>query len=86
MRLPSEVGLTARMKRCRVPDLTGMAFGTWRVLYETTEEDNPYCMCRCVRCGVKKRILAIKIRKGYALRCPQCRIRRELFGESQKEF
>jgi hypothetical protein len=78
--------VTARMKRCRIPDLSGMTVGTWTVLYETTEEDNPYCMCRCIRCGVKKMILAIKIRKGYALRCPECRIRREMFAEVQKQF
>lgn len=74
------------MRRCRIPDLTGMTVGTWQVLYETTEDENPRCMCRCVRCGVRKIIPAIKIRKGYALRCRECRIRQERFGEVQKEF
>jgi len=82
----AEGAVTGRMRRCRIPDLTGMTVGTWRVLYETTEEENPRCMCRCVRCGVRKIIPAIKIRKGYALRCPECRIRRELVEENQIGF
>ena len=82
VRKTAEETITARMRRCRIPDLTGMTFGTWRILYETTQEDNPYCMCQCLRCGVKKRIRAIKIRKRYALRCPQCRIEKEFLGAS----
>jgi hypothetical protein len=34
-------------------------------------------MSRCESCGVKKIILAIKLWKGYALRCRECRIRGE---------
>lgn len=57
-----------------------MTIGTWRVLYVTEGEKNRQCMCQCVRCGVKKFIEAFKFRKGYALRCPECRIREELAG------
>ncbi len=58
-----------------------MTIGTWRVLYLTEDEPNRQCMCQCVRCGVRKLIDAFKFRKGYALRCPECRIRQELAGE-----
>jgi hypothetical protein len=34
-------------------------------------------MSRCESCGVKKIILAIKLWRGYALRCRECRIRGE---------
>ncbi len=57
-----------------------MTIGTWRVLYLTDDVKNRQCMCQCVRCGVKKFIEAFKFRKGYALRCPECRIRQELAG------
>ncbi len=67
--------ITGSMPRCRIPDLTGMTIGNWVVLYETTEEENPHCMCRCVRCGVRRIFPARKIRKGYALRCRECGIR-----------
>ncbi len=82
----AEGAISGRMRRCRIPNLTGMTVGTWRILYETTEEENPSCMCRCVRCGVRKIIPAFKIRKGYALRCQECRIRGERFGEVQNGF
>ena len=62
----------------RFPELAGMTIGTWRVLYLTEEEKMQHCMCQCVHCGIKKFIEAFKFRKGYALRCPQCRISREL--------
>jgi hypothetical protein len=52
-----------------------MTIGTWRILYEAEGEEKPYCMCRCVRCGVKKIIGIRKFLRGYALRCPECRIR-----------
>lgn len=55
-----------------------MTIGTWRVLDLTEEERGRHCMCQCVHCGVKKFIEAFKFRKGYALRCPQCKISREL--------
>jgi len=62
-----------------------MTVGTWQVLYEATEEDRPHCMCRCVRCGVKKIIMAFKLRKGYVLRCRECRIRREFLEDVPQE-
>ncbi|HEY7585850.1 MAG TPA: hypothetical protein VH866_05015 [Candidatus Deferrimicrobiaceae bacterium] len=34
-------------------------------------------MCQCAHCGVRKYIMALKIRKGYALRCRECRIRED---------
>ena len=52
-----------------------MTIGTWRVLYETEVEKRQHCMCQCVRCGTRKFIEAFKFRKGYALRCRECRIR-----------
>ena len=57
-----------------------MTIGTWRVLYLTEVEKRQHCMCQCVHCGIKKFIEAFKFRKGYALRCPECRIRQELVG------
>ncbi len=70
-----------RVRRSRFPDLTGMTIGTWRILYESKEEEKPFCMCRCLRCGVKKIILVSKFLKGYVLNCPECRIRRELAAQ-----
>ena len=64
----------------RFPELPGMTIGTWRVLYLAEVDRRQHCMCQCVRCGVKKFIEAFKFRKGYALRCPECRIRQELAG------
>ncbi len=52
-----------------------MTIGTWRVLYLTEAEKRQQCMCQCVRCGIRKFIEAFKFRKGYALRCRECRIR-----------
>lgn len=66
--------------RRRFPELSGMTIGTWRVLYLTEVDRRQQCMCRCVRCGIKKFIEAFKFRKGYALRCPGCRIQRQLEG------
>ena len=63
------------IRRGQFPDLSGMTIGTWRILYEAEGEEKPYCMCRCVRCGVKKIITVRKFLRGYALRCPECRIR-----------
>ena len=57
-----------------------MTIGTWRVLYLAEVDRRQHCMCQCVRCGVKKFIEVFKFRKGYALRCPECRIRQELAG------
>lgn len=65
------------VRRCRFPDLTGMTIGTWRILYEAKGEEKPVCMCQCLRCGVKKIILACKFLKGYVLNCPECRIRQD---------
>jgi len=67
-----------RMRSHDPPDLSGRTLGTWRVLYEAEREERRHYMCQCVSCGVRKFILAFKFRKGYALRCPECRIRREL--------
>jgi hypothetical protein len=55
-----------------------MTIGTWRILYEAEGEEKAYCMCRCIRCGVKKIITVRKFLRGYALRCPECRIRQEI--------
>ena len=64
-----------RIRRGQFRDLSGMTIGTWRILYEAEGEERPYCMCRCVRCGVKKIITVRKFLRGYVLRCPECRIR-----------
>jgi hypothetical protein len=69
---------TSTPRRARLPEICGRTIGTWRVLYLTEAEKNRQCMCQCVRCGVKKFIEAFKFRKGYALRCPECKIREEL--------
>ncbi len=66
-----------RLHHRRIPDLSGRTFGTWRVLYEAEVEEKKHYMCRCESCGVKKIIPAIKLWKGYALRCRECRIREE---------
>ncbi len=66
------------IRRHRVPDLTGMTIGTWRILHEEKENGTPYCLCQCILCGVRKIIPTAKFLKGYALRCPECRIRRDL--------
>ncbi len=63
------------IRRSRFPDLTGMTIGTWRILHESIGEGKPVCMCKCLRCGVKKIILTCKFLKGYILNCPECRIR-----------
>jgi hypothetical protein len=68
------------LRRRPLPDLSGTTVGTWRVLYEAKDERKRHCMCRCVRCGVKKIILSFKLREQYALRCPECRIRQQLTG------
>ena len=69
------------VRRGRFPDLTGMTIGTWRILYEAKGEEKPFCMCRCLRCGVKKIIPVRKFLKGYVLNCPECRIRQELTAQ-----
>jgi hypothetical protein len=66
------------MRRRKVPDLSGMIIGTWEVLYESGGEEASCCMCRCLRCGIRKIILASKFRKGYVLRCRECRVREAL--------
>jgi len=66
------------VRRSRFPDLTGMTIGTWRILYESKEDEKTFCMCRCLGCGVKKIIATGKFLKGYVLNCPECRIRRDL--------
>ena len=55
--------------------------GTWRILYEAKGEEKPFCMCRCLRCGVKKIIPVRKFLKGYVLNCPECRIRQDLTAQ-----
>jgi len=70
------------VRRSRFPDLTGMTIGTWRILYEAKGEEKPFCMCRCLRCGVKKIIMTRKFLKGYVLNCPECRIRQDLIEQS----
>ncbi len=67
------------------PDLTGRTIGTWQVLYETSVEGKRHCMCRCVRCGVRKIFPAFKLWKGYALRCQGCRVEREARGPGAEE-
>lgn len=69
-----------RLPKRRIPDLSGRTFGIWRVLYEAEVEEKRHYMCRCGHCGVKKMIPAIKLWKGYALRCRECRIRQDLLG------
>ena len=69
------------VRRSRFPDLTGMTIGTWRILYESREEERPSCMCRCLVCGVKKIIATCKFLKGYVLNCPECRIRQDLTAQ-----
>lgn len=49
-------------------------------MYEAEVEGKRHYMCRCGNCGVKKMIPAIKLWKGYALRCRECRIRQDLLG------
>jgi hypothetical protein len=68
------------VRRGQFPDLSGLTIGTWRILYEAEGEEKPFCMCRCVRCGVKKIITVRKFLRGYALRCPECRIRQVFDG------
>jgi hypothetical protein len=65
------------MQKEPVPDLSGTILGTWRVLYEAERGKKRHFMCQCVGCGVRKFIVAMKFRRGYALRCPECRIRQE---------
>jgi hypothetical protein len=77
----AEVPAGERLRKPRIPDLSGKTFGTWRVLYEAEVEEKRHYMCRCGGCGVKKIILAIKLWKGYALRCRECKIRQELLRE-----
>ena len=77
----AEIPAGERLRKPRIPDLSGKTFGTWRVLYEAEVEQKRHYMCRCGGCGVKKIILAIKLWKGYALRCRECKIRRELLRE-----
>ena len=68
------------VRRSRFPDLTGMTIGTWRILYESKEDEKPFCMCRCLQCGAKKIIPTCKFLKGYVLNCPECRIRQDLIA------
>ena len=68
------------LRRRGIPDLCGRTFGTWRALYEAEVEQKRHYMCRCGGCGVKKIIPAIKLWKGYALRCRECKIRQDLMG------
>ena len=58
-----------------------MTIGTWRILYEAKGEEKPFCMCRCLGCGVKKIIPARKFLKGYVLNCPECRIHQDLTAQ-----
>jgi hypothetical protein len=58
-------------------DYSGRTVGTWRVLYEVELRHRTHYMCQCAHCGVRKYIMALKIRKGYALRCRECRIRED---------
>jgi hypothetical protein len=78
---PAAGAMRASVRRSRFPDLTGMTIGTWRILYEAKGEGKPFCMCRCLRCGVKKIILVCKFLKGYVLNCPECRIRQGLTAQ-----
>ena len=78
---PMEWASREGVRRSRFPDLTGMTIGTWRILYEAKGEEKPFCMCQCLRCGVKKIILVRKFLKGYVLNCPECRIRQELTAQ-----
>lgn len=78
---PAAGAMRESVRRSRFPDLTGMSIGTWRILYEAKGEEKPFCMCQCLRCGVKKIILACKFLKGYVLNCPECRIRQDLTGQ-----
>ena len=75
---PAAGAMRKRVRRSRFPDLTGLTIGTWRILNESKGEEKPVCMCQCLRCGVKKIILACKFLKGYVLKCPECRIRQDL--------
>ena len=77
-RRPAQGTMREAIRRSRFPDLTGLTIGTWRILYESKEEERTFCMCRCLVCGVKKIIATGKFLKGYVLKCPECRIRREL--------
>ena len=78
---PAAEATRESVRRSRFPDLTGMTIGTWRILYEAKGEEKPFCMCRCLRCGVKKIILVCKFLKGYVLNCPECRIRQDLTAQ-----
>lgn len=55
-----------------------MTIGTWRVLYEAVVDRKRHCMCQCVECGVRKIIMAFKLRQRYALRCRECKIKQDL--------
>jgi hypothetical protein len=70
-----------RIRRSRFPDLTGMTIGTWRIHYESTGEEKPFCIGQCLRCGIKKIIMTCKFLKGYVLRCPEFRIRQDLIAQ-----
>jgi hypothetical protein len=78
---PAAEAMRASVRRSRYPDLTGMTIGTWRILYEAKGEEKPFCMCQCLRCGVKKIILVCKFLKGYVLKCPECKIRQGLIAK-----
>ncbi len=80
-RHPAAGAMRKSVRRSLFPDLTGMDIGTWRILYESKGEEKPFCMCQCLRCGVKKIIPACKFLKGYVLNCPECRIRQDLTAQ-----
>lgn len=77
-RHPAAEAARESVRRSRFPDLTGTTIGTWRILYEAKGEEKSFCMCQCLRCGVKKIIPVRKFLKGYVLNCPECRIRQDL--------
>jgi len=68
------------LRHRRVPDLRGMTIGTWRVLYLTEEEKGGTACASASSAASRNFIEAFKFRKGYALRCPECRIRQEFVG------
>lgn len=49
-------------------DLTGMRFGTWKVLYRVKAASPPMWMCRCV-CGTTREVSGGNLRYGLSTNC-----------------
>lgn len=49
-------------------DLTGLKFGTWKVLYRVPSSSPPMWMCRCV-CGTTREVSGSNLRSGLSTNC-----------------